>query len=71
MAPMAGGVADGEEDQAGVGAGEGEGGGGPELPGYWVRGMGAYLDERIWLVGDFVVRRTDARKDFETPRTYS
>jgi len=47
MAPMAGGVADGEEDQAGVGTGEGEGGGGPELPGYWVGGMGAYLGEDV------------------------
>jgi len=44
---MAGGVADGEEDQAGVGTGEGEGGGGPELPGYWVGGMGAYLGEDV------------------------
>ena len=41
VAPVAGGVADADEEEAVAGAGELEGFGGPKLPGGWVVHVGA------------------------------
>lgn len=56
MAPVAGGVADGEEDEAGGATGEGESFRGPELPVDWIGGVGADLKEgkRVLVLGGVI-----------------